>query len=412
MGGLVEIVLGIMTAVGGFVDVSEMTFAAQAGSRFGYALLWAFAVATLGIIVFGEMSGRVAAVAKQPVFALMRQRLGVSVGLLALLASIFVSVITCAAEIGGVAIALKLLVGGAYLFWACLAAVLLVVTVWALPFKWIERLFGLLGLLMLVFAAAAVAVHPQWREVGRGLLPQAPPHGSAGDRLAYAYFVVAIFSAVLFPYETYFYSSGAIEDHWSRKDLPVNRLTTGVGFSLGSLLAMAILVSGAVLFRPAHVDPRLPGVVALQVATPFGKTGLVAALGGMVMAFGGAAVETALSAAYSLCQFFGWRWGRYRKPAETPRFTLAWVAAFGVALAIVLTGVDPLQLVEWSIVFSIVILPLTYLPLLLIANDRKYMGEAVNGWLANVLGVGFYGLLVLAAVAALPLYLITSGGQK
>jgi Mn2+/Fe2+ NRAMP family transporter len=171
-------------------------------------------------------------------------------------------------------------------------------------------------------------------------------------------------------------------------------------------------ISGAVLFRPAHADPRLPGLVALEVAVPFGKAGLLVALGGMIMAFGGAAVETALAAAYSLSQFFGWRWGRYRKPAETPRFTLAWVAAFCAALAMVLTGIDPLQLVEWSIVFSIVILPLTYLPLLLIANDRKYMGQAVNGRLSNVLGVGFYGLVVVAAVAALPLYIITSGGQK
>ena len=48
----------------------------------------------------------------------------------------------------------------------------------------------------------------------------------------------------------------------------------------------------------------------------------------MLIAFGGAAVETCLSAAYSVAQFFGWPWGRYRKPAETPRFTLAWLVAF------------------------------------------------------------------------------------
>src|SRR3954462_10334380 len=84
MGGLIEITLGIMTAVGGFVDISELVFAAQAGSRFGYALIWVFAFATIGIIVFGEMSGRVAAVAKQPVFNLMRQRLGLEAGLVVL----------------------------------------------------------------------------------------------------------------------------------------------------------------------------------------------------------------------------------------------------------------------------------------------------------------------------------------
>jgi Mn2+/Fe2+ NRAMP family transporter len=209
------------------------------------------------------------------------------------------------------------------------------------------------------------------------LVPWFPFQLSARDQLAYAYFAVAIVSAVMFPYETYFYSSGAIEDRWSRKDLKVNRLTTGVGFSLGSVLAMGILVSGAVLFQPAHIDPGHPGTVALHIA-----------------------------------QFFGWTWGRYRKPADTPRFTLLWVAAFAVALAIVLTGVDPLKLVEWSVVFSIIVLPLTYLPLLLIANDRKYMGEQVNGRVSNVLGIGFYVVVLVVATAAFPLYLITSGGQK
>jgi manganese transport protein len=351
-------------------------------------------------------------VAKQPVFALMRQRLGLSLGLFTLLASTLVSLITCAAEIGGMGVILKLLAGGHQLAWASVSVGALAVTVWVLPFKWIERLFGLLGLLMLVFAAACVALNPPWKEVASGFAPQVPQHASGADLWSYAYYVVAIFSAVMFPYETYFYSSGGIEDGWGPKDLNVNRLTTGVGFSLGSLLAMSLLISAAVLFRPLHIDPRQPASVALEAAVPFGKPGLLAALIGMLLAFAGAAVETALAAAYSVSQFFGWRWGRYRRPAETPRFTLAWLAAFGVALAVVLTGVPPLQLVEWSIVFSIVILPLTYLPLLLIANDRKYMGEHVNGRIANGLGVGFYALLVLVAVAALPLYVITAGGQK
>ena len=84
-----ELTLGIMTAVGGFVDISELVFAAKAGSIFGYALIWVFAFSTIGIMVFGEMSGRVAAVAKQPVFNLMRHRLGLKLGLVTLVASVY-----------------------------------------------------------------------------------------------------------------------------------------------------------------------------------------------------------------------------------------------------------------------------------------------------------------------------------
>ncbi len=411
MGGLIEITLGIMTAVGGFVDVSELVFAAQAGSRFGFALIWVFAFSTIGIGCYGEMSGRIAAIAKQPVFNLMRQRLGLRYGLPTLVASSIVNTITCAAEIGGMALVLQLLTGWPYWLLAILSTVILVIVIWVLPFKWIERSFGILGLFMIAFAVATVRIHPDWGGVAVGLIPQIPRHLPAKDLIVFAYFVVAIVSAVMFPYETYFYSSGGIEENWKPKDLKINRLTTTVGFGLGSLLAIAILINAAVLFRPLHIDPQLPGTAALEVAIPLGTTGLLLALFGMLFAIGGAAVETGLSTAYSVAQFFGWEWGRYKRPHEAPRFTLAWVATFAVALVTVLTGIPPLELVEWSIVFSIVVLPLTYLPLILIGNDRKYMGEHVNGRLSNTIAWFFYAVLLLAALAALPLYFVTQGGQ-
>jgi manganese transport protein len=411
MGGLIEITLGIMTAVGGFVDISELVFAAQAGSRFGYALIWVFAFATIGIIVFSEMSGRVAAVAKQPVFNLMRQRLGLEVGLVVLVASVLVNTITCSAEIGGMALVLKLLTGWDGRLLAVLSALVLVVLIWMLPFKWIERTFGLLGLMMLTFLVACVANHPPWGEAAKGFIPQIPAQLPAREMVVFAYFVVAIVSAVLFPYETYFYSSGAVEEAWGPQDLKINRPVTIVGSSLGSLLALALLVNAAVLFRPLHIDPQMPGTAALQAGIPLGRTGVLLALLGMLFAIAGAAVETGLSSAYSIAQFLGWEWGRYKKPDKAPRFTLAWIATFAVALAVVLTGIEPLKLVEWAVVFSVVVLPLTYLPLILIANDGKYMGAHRNRWLSNGLGWGFYGVLCLAALAALPLYLITSGGQ-
>ena len=406
-----ELALGVMTSVGGFVDVSELVFAAQAGSKFGYALIWVFVLATLGIIVFGEMSGRVAAVAKQPVFNLMRQRLGLRTGLVTLAASMAVNLITCSAEIGGVALVLNLLTGWPYRLLAVVAALVLAGAVWLLPFKWIERVFGLLGLGMIIFVIAAFALHPQLKAVASGLIPGVPAGLSPHEMVTYAYFAVAIVSAVLFPYETYFYSSGAVEEGWSPKDLSMNRINCILGFSLGSCLAIAILVNGATLFGPRHIDPQMPGTVALQVAFPLGRWGLLIALLGMLFAIAGAAVETCLANAYSVSQFFGWEWGRYEKPAKAPRFTLAWIATFAAAALIVMTGVEPLKLVEWAVVFSVIVLPFTYLPLILIANDRKYMREHVNGRLSNALGWAFYALLAVVAAAALPLYLATSGGQ-
>ena len=406
-----ELTLGIMTAVGGFVDISELVFAAKAGSKFSYALIWVFAFSTIGIMVFGEMSGRVAAVAKQPVFNLMRHRLGLKLGLVTLGASLISNLITCAAEVGGVSLVINYLFGSPYMLNAILLVAAMILSIWVLPFKWIERAYGLLGLFMVVFLVALVAIHPPWGQVAKGFVPQVPSGLSTKEMLTFAYFMVAIVSAVMFPYEVYFYSSGGIEEEWKPKDLLTNRLTCIVGFGLGSLLAMAILASSAQLFGPANVDPVVPGTAALEAAIPFGTWGLIIALAGMFFAIAGAAVETCLANAYSVSQFFGWVWGRHKKPWEAPRFTIAWIVLFLLALAIILTGIDPMSLVEYAVLFSILVLPLTYLPLLLLARDKSYMREHANGPLANTLGWLYFLIILVAAVAALPLYFLTSGGQ-
>jgi Mn2+/Fe2+ NRAMP family transporter len=80
-------------------------------------------------------------------------------------------------------------------------------------------------------------------------------------------------------------------------------------------------------------------------------------------------------------------------------------------LAIVLTGVDVMTLVEFAILFSILVLPLTYLPLLMLSGNRKYMGQYVNGPVGKTLGWIYFAVITLAAIAALPLYFLTSGGN-
>ena len=406
-----ELTLGILTAVGGFVDVSELIFVSQAGSQFGYSLIWVIVFATIGIMVFGEMSGRVAAIAKQPVFNMMRHRLGLGLGLVTLIASLISNTITCAAEIGGVALLLHLFTGWPIGLWAVIATFVFIASIWTLPFKWIERGYGLLGLFMIVFGAALIAIHPPWTEIAAAAAPNVPGGLGVRDQLIYAYFVVAIISAVMFPYEAYFYSSGGIEEEWGPKDLSTNRTTCIVGFGLGSLLGIAVLAISAQLFGPRGISPELIGTTALQAATPFGSIGLLLAFLGMLFAFSGAAIETCLANAYSVSQFFGWRWGRHRPPREAPRFTFAWLAIFVIALLIVLTGFEPLQLAEYAVIASILVLPLTYLPMLLLAGDRHYMQEHANGWLSKSLGWAFYAVIVVAAVAALPLFLITAGGK-
>jgi manganese transport protein len=404
---LFEFFLGIMTALGGFVDIGELVFTAQAGAIFDLSLLWVIALGTLGIIAYSEMCGRIAAVVHMPVFEVIKARLGKRGALAVLVASTLVNVMTCAAEVGGIALLLRLLFGGAVWWLAPLAVAALIAMVYVLRFRWIERVFGLAGLSMLAFVVAAVALGPDWGRVGRDLLPNVPDlHGHRW--VLYAYFVVGILSSVMMPYEVYFYSSGGIEEEWKRDDIPMNRGITIVGFALGSTVSMAILVLGELVFLPRGMTPETIGAPALLVGVPYARIGITIALVAMLTAVAGAAVETALAGAYNFAQHFGFKWGRRRPARETPAFDAAWIAMFAIGAIVAATGVDPIKMVELSVMLAVAVLPFTYLPILLAARDERLMGKDVNGPVANVLGWAFLAIICVVAVAA-PILLVATG---
>ena len=408
MSKVLSLALGILAAIGGFVDIGDLVFNVSAGATFGYQLMWVIPIGVVGIIVYSEMCGRVAAVSGKAVFDAIRERLGFTPALGALVASEVVNLMTLAAEIGGVAIALQLLSGLSYRWLIVLAIVGLAVIIWVTSFQWLERIFGYGGLCLLVFAVAAVKLAPDWGQAGSGLLP----HLAQNNKLLYAYFTIGLLGAALTPYEVYFYSSGGIEDRWTPKDIGLNRANAIIGYGLGGFLSFALMITGAALFLGHGISPEHLGTIALGAENPLGRIGLLFALVGILFAVGGASIDTVFSGAYNLAQFCGWEWGRYRQPRAAPRFTLTWLVLLVLALAIVSTGVDPVVLTEYAVIFSVVALPLTYIPILLVANDREYMGAHRNGRVANWLGVFYLGVIMVIAVAAIPLMIITNAGQN
>jgi manganese transport protein len=404
---ILQVALGILAAIGGFVDIGDLVFNVEAGAKFQFQLLWVVVVGVVGIIVYSEMCGRVAAVSKRPVFDAIRERLGFGVGFGALVASEIVNLMTLAAEVGGMALALQLLSGLPYRALIVVGILALAIVIWVAPFDWIERIFGYGGLALLVFAVGAIKLHPDWGHVAHGFVP----HMNTPEPLIYAYFAIGLLGAAMTPYEVYFYSSGVVEEGWTPKDLGLNRANSMIGYALGGFLSFALMITAGVLFFPQGIEPQLLGTVALGAEIPYGTIGLLLALIGILFAVGGAAIDTCFSGAYNLAQFFGWEWGKHRRPTDAPRFAIAWAVLLVLALLVIMTGIDPVMLTEYSVIFSVVALPLTYVPILLVANDRAYMGRYVNGKVANAFGLLYLVIIGVVALTAIPLMIITHQGQ-
>jgi manganese transport protein len=409
MSKIFAVALGILTAIGGFVDIGDLVTNAVVGSRFGLALVWVVVVGVIGICLYANMAGRVAAVSGRATFEIIRERLGPRTAAANLSASFFINLMTLTAEIGGVALALQLATDVGRMMWIPVAAFAIWGVVWRVKFSIMENVTGLLGLLLIVFAISVYALHPNWGDlVHQATAPVIPEKESAAT---YWYFAIALFGAAMTPYEVFFFSSGAVEEHWTAKDLGTSRLNVMVGFPLGGVLSVAIAACAAIVLLPNQIDVTSLSQVVMPVVAAGGKLLLAFVIVGIVAATFGAALETALSGGYTLAQFLGWPWGKFRRPAEASRFHVVMFVSIVVGAAVLYTGIDPILVTEYSVVFSAIALPLTYLPILIVANDSEYMGDKTNGKVTNVFGSVYLVIILAASLAAIPLMIVTGAGQ-
>jgi Mn2+/Fe2+ NRAMP family transporter len=403
---LLQVALGILTATGGFVDAGAIATAGAAGAQFGLGLIWALLLATLAIILLVEMSGRLAAVSGTGYADAIRERFGFRFYLLPLSSEVVANTLLLAADFGGMAIALSLVTGISWHVLTPFVALLVFAIVWRAPFGFIENLPSILGLVTLTFWIGVSAHGGPDGELLRTLWR---PEIKQNELAEYLFLAAAILGAIISPYLLFFYSSGAREERWTRRSISTNRLVAVVGMTFGSTTAIALIVLAALVLQPLGIAGGTLPEIGLSMAAPLGKAGAVLFASALFVTCLGAALEVSLGMSYNVSQGFGWEWGEEKKPAQAPRFNLLLVVFLGVALALTLLGIDPLQLALMGSAFTALILPISLAPFLVLMNDRAYLGDFTNGALSNIATVGILAIAFVVAVVSMPLLLLSGG---
>jgi Mn2+/Fe2+ NRAMP family transporter len=402
MSKLLEIALGLVTGIGGFLEAGSLATSAQAGASFGLQLVWALALGTICLAFLVEMAGRLAAVSKHTLPDAMRERFGIRFFTVPLVVVVLVSFLVLASEIGGVALALQLATGIRFQWWAPAVGLAVWLVLWAHNFGLVEKGASLLGLVTLVFVVAAFKLHVPLAQVAANLAPSFPREEPA----KYWFTAVSIIGASVSPYLFYFYSAGAIEDEWDESYLGVNRLISGLGMGFGGGVAIAVMACAAMVLHSRGIQVDQYEQIPLLLAQPLGRWGFILFVASLGIACFGAALEIALQIAYLVAQGFGWKWGENIKPGQAARFSLIYTVAALLAGLFIFTGLDPLKLTIFSMALTALSLPVTVVPLLIIMNDREYLGDNVNHWVANAAVLFISVVACIVAVVAIPLQLL------
>lgn len=384
-----EIALGLVTAIGGFLEIGSVTTAAQAGASYGFQLLWAIALGTVCLIFLVEMSGRLSAVSKHTVVDTIRERFGFRFYFIVLVTLALVFFLVLIAELGGIAFALEILTGFGFPKWAVPVCFFVWLLIWKTKFEIIENGASILGLVTICFVVAAIKLHPRWSAVAHGLIPSLPDQGHA----KYGFIAVSILGASISPYLMFFYSSGAIEDKWNESYLGINRFIAAFGMLFGGLLSMAVLVTAALALRPAGIDVETFEQAALLLTTALPKWGFILFALSMAFTCLGAALEIALSISYMFAQGMGWNWTENAPAQGDARFSLSYSVVIALAAIPLLLGVDPIRMTMVSMSLTAATLPFSVVPFLFLMNDRAFCGDHCNGWISNTV----VGLVIVIA---------------
>ena len=399
---ILQLSLGIITSVGGFLEIGSVTTSVQAGAQFGYKLLWPIFFGTICLIFLIEMSGRLAAVSKHTIVDAMRERFGFPFFFIVLVGISLVAFLVLVAEMGGIGFGLQILTGIGFPWWALPVSLIVWLLMWKGTFSLIENGASLLGLVTLAFAVTAFKLHPDWSGVASGLLPSMPQ----SDKAKYGFLTVSILGATISPYLMYFYSSGAIEEKWDRSYIVMNRIIAGFGMLFGGFLAMAVLVDAAIVFQPRGISVDTFPQAALLMTTALPKWGFYLFALSMVFACFGAALEFSLAIAYFFAQGFGWSWGEDLEPSKDSRFAFVYTIIIMLAAIPLMLGVDPIKVTMLSMALTSATLPLAIVPFLFLMNDPIYLGKYRNGWLSNTVVAIVILIAFVLSIISIPLQII------
>ncbi|MEK9499892.1 Nramp family divalent metal transporter [Gaopeijia maritima] len=371
-----------------FIGPGTVTTATLAGARYGAELLWALLFSTFATMALQEMAARLGLVTGAGLGEAIRRRFdggGRTVALLLVVAAIGVG--NAAYQTGnllGGALGLEGAVGGDLRLWVLVIGALAGALLLSGSYRLVERVMvGLVLVMSAAFVATAVVVMPEVESPLAGLLQPRLP--DAGALLV----AVGLIGTTVVPYNLFLHAA-AVSERWpggvsglrhARRDLV---LSIGVG----GLVSMAILLTAAGTLGQAGGEVSSAADMARALEPILGAWAGAAFAVGLFAAGLTSAITAPMAAAWAVAGALGW-------PCDLRdrRLRAVWGGILAIGIAFGVAGVSPVPAIVFAQAANGILLPAVAGFLLVVVNDRIWMGERVNGPLANVIG----GVVVLVA---------------
>ncbi len=391
---------GIVTAMAGN-DAGGISTYSTAGAQFGFGTLWVIPIMCVLLAVVETTAGRMGAVTGKGFAALIRERFGIRLTALAMLALLIGNVATTFSEFAGIASGMEMFGVSKYVSVpvAALAVWLLVV---GGSYKRVQNVFLALSFVFVTYIVAAFLAEPDW---GQALHDTVVPQVDGGP--AFIALVIAMIGTTIAPWMMFFTQSNVVEKGLTPRDLPLQRVDAVSGTIAACLVAWFIIVTTGAVLHPQGIAIDSAADAARALAPFAGQYAEALFAIGLVAASFLAACVLPLTTAFVICEAFGWEAGVSFKWKEAPTFKSIFTFVIGFSAAVVLIpGINLLSVMLTAQFVNGVILPVLLAFMAIIAADKRVMGAHRSRLVSKVLVWATVGVVAALTVALLVMQLL------
>lgn len=360
---------GVVTAMAGN-DAGGIATYSTVGAKFGFMSLWVIPVMCILLVVIQTTATRMGAVTGKGFSALIRERFGIRLTALAMLALLIGNVATTFSEFAGIASGMEIFGVPRWISVPIAAA-----AVWGLivggSYKRVQNVFLAISCVFVTYIVAAIIAQPNWN---LALIHTVIPEVSSD--INFLSLTVAMVGTTIAPWMMFFTQSNVVEKGVTLKDLFFQKIDAVTGAVVACIVAWFIIVTtGAVLF-PEGIEITEAADAARALAPFAGEYAGALFAVGLVAASLLAACVLPLTTAFVICEAFGWEAGVSFKWKEAPFFKGIFTFVIAIsAIIILIPSIDLMGIMLTAQFVNGVILPILLVFMALICTDKHMMGE-------------------------------------
>jgi NRAMP (natural resistance-associated macrophage protein)-like metal ion transporter len=392
-------------------DPSGIGTYAMAGAQAGYAPLWT-ALLTFPLMASVQyICAKIGLVTGRGIAGLLRRHYGAKLAYAVIIGLMVANTINAGADLLAIAAGLNLLIPiPTRAMVAPVGVLILGLQIWG-SYRLIANTFKWLTLALFAYIGSVFFARPDWHAVLSGTFVPTIRFDSM-----FLATLVAILGTTISPYLFFWQASQEVEEEisrgrthlWQRKgatdgELKYAALDINTGMLFSNVVMYFVILANAATLHQAGITNIGTATEAAAALRPIAGEGATVFMALGLIGTGLLAVPILTgSAAYAVCETFGWKCSLDAKPWRAKEFYLIVAVSTIAALLMHLIGINEMQALFWTAVINGFLAPPLLVVILLISNNKAIMGQRVNtralnvaGWITAVLMFAAAGGLVL-----------------